>query len=183
MENQPFVVRNHWFSSTYLGLLLRLEKGDIILVTLHQANWLHDVKIPYIFFFFFGDILWHLMGYILWQRWPCLENTTIFSWIKSQASERNLHGYVGNFPVQCLRTLEAMHPVSSNTFHWRESFLESWRNGCVPEMDASFLVGFWWDSNHPHSQFCGWLVVGIPTPLKNMTSSNGMMTFRIYGNI
>ena len=85
MENQPFVVRNHWFSSTYLGLLLRLEKGDIILVTLHQANWLHDVKIPYIFFFFFGDILWHLMGYILWQRWPCLENTTIFSWIKSQA--------------------------------------------------------------------------------------------------
>ena len=28
-----------------------------------------------------------------------------------------------------------------------------------------------------------WLVVGIPTPLKNMSSSLGMMTFPIYGKI
>ena len=28
-----------------------------------------------------------------------------------------------------------------------------------------------------------WLVGGIPTPLKNMSSSNGMMTFPIYGKI
>ena len=122
MENQPFVVRNHWFSSTYLGLLLRLEKGDIILVTLHQANWLHDVKI----LFFWGG------------RHP-LAPLGIYPLAKMAMPGKYYHFFVDKIPSErtkppwlrrefpsAMRTLEAMHPVSSNTFHWREFFFESW---------------------------------------------------------
>jgi hypothetical protein len=38
-------------------------------------------------------------------------------------------------------------------------------------------VGWWFQLFNPEKQL---LVGGIPTPLKNMSSSVGMMTFQIY---